>query len=70
LRLTADFHVVYHRYMCTEGMLDEVQDIHPGACTMIFACGPGRMVNQLWDEATQRNSKQHRVDFVHEEFEF
>ena len=37
---------------------------------LVFACGPGRMVNQLWDETTARNSSGRRVDFHHETFEF
>lgn len=38
--------------------------------TLVFACGPGRMVNELWDESIKRTSAQRRIDFHHETFEF
>eukprot|EP00039_Didymoeca_costata_P024200 m.349238 g.349238 ORF g.349238 m.349238 type:complete len:96 (-) comp40962_c0_seq1:31-318(-) len=53
-----------------KSLLDGSQEKHPGASTLIFACGPGRMVNQLWDESTKRNKKNQRVEFHHETFEF
>ena len=37
---------------------------------LVYACGPSRMVNQLWDASTRKNSKELRVDFYHETFEF
>ena len=37
---------------------------------LVYACGPGRMVNQLWDASMRKNSKRLRVDFYHESFEF
>jgi predicted ferric reductase len=37
---------------------------------LVYACGPGRMVNQLWDESMKKRSKKLRVDFYHENFEF
>eukprot|EP00038_Savillea_parva_P018065 m.22326 g.22326 ORF g.22326 m.22326 type:complete len:1212 (+) comp3975_c0_seq2:424-4059(+) len=51
-------------------LLDECAHDLPLASTLVFACGPGRMVNQLWDETTTRNRRGHRVDFHHETFEF
>ncbi len=38
--------------------------------TLVFGCGPGGMVNQLWDESTKRNTSERRVKFHHETFEF
>eukprot|EP00937_MAST-01D_sp_MAST-1D-sp2_P001989 g1989.t1 len=38
--------------------------------TLIFACGPTRMIEQLWDMSTARNGPNTRVDFHHETFEF
>lgn len=52
------------------GLLEETSHANPGESTVVFACGPGRMVNTLWDEAVRRNSQQQRVDFHHETFEF
>ena len=37
---------------------------------LVYTCGPGSMVNQLWDASMKRNSKKLRVDFYHESFEF
>lgn len=37
---------------------------------LVYACGPSGMVNQLWDVSSKRNSKDLRVDFFHETFEF
>mmetsp|Transcript_1399 Transcript_1399/g.2503 ORF Transcript_1399/g.2503 Transcript_1399/m.2503 type:complete len:113 (+) Transcript_1399:2701-3039(+) len=37
---------------------------------LVYACGPGGMVTQLWDASTKKNSKALRVDFYHEKFEF
>jgi len=37
---------------------------------LVYACGPGKMVNQLWDASMKRNKKDLRVDFYHESFEF
>eukprot|EP00037_Helgoeca_nana_P028113 m.327828 g.327828 ORF g.327828 m.327828 type:complete len:890 (+) comp27684_c0_seq1:429-3098(+) len=50
--------------------LDEMIDRSPGTPTMVFACGPGRMVNQLWDQSTTRNTQSQRVEFHQESFEF
>lgn len=51
-------------------LLDKAAKKDPSASTLVFACGPGRMVNQLWDETTARNSVSARYDFHHETFEF
>ncbi|KAL3806863.1 hypothetical protein ACHAXA_004574 [Cyclostephanos tholiformis] len=37
---------------------------------LIFACGPGSMVNQVWDASMKKNSKRIRVDFHHESFAY
>jgi len=52
------------------GLVNDAANSHPGESTLIFACGPGRMVNELWDETVKRNSRHHRFDFHHETFEF
>jgi predicted ferric reductase len=52
------------------GLLDEAALRTPLAPTLVFACGPGKMVNQLWDESNTRNSQHSRYDFHHETFEF
>eukprot|EP00978_Attheya_sp_CCMP212_P033940 scaffold139774_cov59-Attheya_sp.AAC.1 len=51
-------------------ILDECTLRFPESSTLVFACGPGRMINQLWDESNKRNSSTTRVDFHHETFEF
>ena len=37
--------------------------------TLVYACGPTKMVNQLWDASTKKNTKNSRCDFYHETFE-
>jgi len=52
-------------------VLDEVNVGTVGNPSLIFACGPGMMVNGLWDEANRRAATgKERVDFHHETFEF
>ena len=43
---------------------------HPNQPVLVFACGPGAMVNELWDLSTQHTRQGHRIDFKHEIFEF
>lgn len=38
--------------------------------TLVYACGPSKMVNELWDASMKKNEKDSRVDFYHETFEF
>lgn len=35
---------------------------------LVFACGPGSMVNQVWDASMKNINKKLRVDFHHESF--
>lgn len=51
-------------------LLFEATDPNSECATLVFACGPGKMVNELWDECTSRNSRHQRIDFHHETFEF
>ena len=51
-------------------ILGEVTVRHEGVSTLVFACGPGAMVNQVWDESSRLNSSTRRVHFHHETFEF
>lgn len=51
-------------------IFDRTVDENPASATLVFACGPGRMINELWDESNQRNRANNRVDFHHETFEF
>ena len=41
---------------------------------LVYACGPGNMINQLWDASMKKplkkNGKRIRLDFYHESFEF
>jgi len=37
---------------------------------LTFACGPGAMVNEVWDLSVQRTSEGKRTDFHHETFDF
>jgi predicted ferric reductase len=41
---------------------------------LVYACGPGNMVNRLWDVAMKKpmkkNGRRIRIDFYHESFEF
>jgi predicted ferric reductase len=61
-----DFDTVMHQ--CVEDMSEFSQSI------LVYACGPGSMVNQLWDvsmkKKLKKNDKRIRVDFYHESFEF
>ncbi|KAL7468432.1 hypothetical protein ACHAXS_008664 [Conticribra weissflogii] len=57
-----DFSSVMER--CISERYDETSSI------LVYACGPGKMVNQLWDASMKRNKKDLRVDFYHESFEF
>lgn len=40
------------------------------AATFVFACGPGAMVNELWDQSINRTLNGLRTDFHHETFDF
>lgn len=40
------------------------------AGTFVFSCGPGAMVNELWDLSISRTANGLRTDFHHETFEF
>lgn len=51
-------------------IMDECIVRKPGDSTLVYACGPTKMVKQLWDESSKRNNKDSRVDFYHETFEF
>lgn len=52
--------------------VDEMSDF--SRSMLVFACGPGSMVNQLWDvsmkKPMKKGNKRIRVDFYHESFEF
>ena len=43
---------------------------HPEDAGLVFACGPGPMVAELWDHSMQNTIKGRRIDFHHEVFEF
>lgn len=52
-------------------LFDQVQREHGKAPTLVFACGPAVMVNELWDLSVQRNKiRGAHVDFHKENFEF
>jgi ferredoxin-NADP reductase len=51
-------------------ILGEVTARHEDEAALVFACGPGAMVNQVWDESSKLNSSERRVHFHHETFEF
>jgi NAD(P)H-flavin reductase len=38
--------------------------------TLAFACGPGAMVNEIWDLTVERTTEKDNIDFHHETFEF
>lgn len=61
-----DFDNVMHQ--CVDNMSEFSQSI------LVYACGPGSMINQLWDVTMKKPMKKHdkriRVDFYHESFEF
>jgi ferredoxin-NADP reductase len=50
-------------------ILGEVAARHDDVSALVYACGPGAMVNQVWDESNKLNSSKHRVHFHHETFE-
>jgi ferredoxin-NADP reductase len=51
-------------------MMSGISERHGDESTLVFACGPGAMVNTVWDESNKRNTKTRRVHFHHETFEF
>jgi ferredoxin-NADP reductase len=51
-------------------MFNAVDQNHPGKAALVFACGPGAVVNELWDNCIDRTVKGSRFDFHHETFEF
>lgn len=51
-------------------ILDTMQAQHPDKAILTFACGPSRMVAELWDQSVKRTAKGARIDFHHETFEF
>ncbi|KAL7527411.1 hypothetical protein ACHAXR_001948, partial [Thalassiosira sp. AJA248-18] len=57
-----DFNVVMDE--CVGNKPDGLKSI------LAYACGPTGMVNHLWDASMKKNSKELRVDFYHETFEF
>jgi ferredoxin-NADP reductase len=48
---------------------DQVRKITKAA-TFVFSCGPGAMVNELWDLSMNRTLDGLRTDFHHETFDF
>lgn len=53
-------------------IMDECVGKNPESRTsmLVYACGPGGLVTQLWDASAKKKSKKLRVDFYHEKFEF
>ena len=51
-------------------IFDIITSRHDDESTLVFGCGPGQMVNQLWDQSAKRNTNKRRVHFHHETFEF
>lgn len=56
------------------GELDTLKKQYPHqsgkARTFVFSCGPGAMVNELWDLSVVRTARGLKTDFHHETFEF
>lgn len=64
-------HILFSKPDFASLMEDCISSRHNGATSiLVYACGPGRMVNQLWDASMKKTSKLIRVDFHHESFEF
>lgn len=66
-------HVVYSKPQFGIVMDDFVgNNIEPEhiSSLLVYACGPSRLVKQLWDASMKKQSKKLRVDFYHEKFEF
>jgi predicted ferric reductase len=51
-------------------VFDVIMDNHPDKAMLTFACGPGKMVAELWDECKKNSKSGRRIDFHHEMFEF
>lgn len=51
-------------------LFQDMMASHPDAAGLVFACGPGPMVAELWDNSIQSTIQGRRVDFHHEVFEF
>lgn len=63
--------IVYSKPDFKVMMNELVESKHDGVRSMlVYACGPNRMVQQLWDASMKKNTKKLRVDMYHETFEF
>eukprot|EP01114_Cavostelium_apophysatum_P023357 TRINITY_DN876_c0_g1_i1.p1 TRINITY_DN876_c0_g1~~TRINITY_DN876_c0_g1_i1.p1 ORF type:complete len:1084 (-),score=247.29 TRINITY_DN876_c0_g1_i1:17-3268(-) len=51
-------------------LFDNFVKDHPTKATSVFVCGPGIMVQNIWDISTRKSRKGHRFHFHHETFEF
>mmetsp|Transcript_20159 Transcript_20159/g.43790 ORF Transcript_20159/g.43790 Transcript_20159/m.43790 type:complete len:817 (+) Transcript_20159:888-3338(+) len=63
--------IVYSKPQFNAVMDECVENMPEGQTSiLVYACGPGGLVNQLWDASMKKKSKKVRVDFYHETFEF
>jgi hypothetical protein len=51
-------------------VFDLMLKTHTEKSVFAFACGPSKMVAEIWDESSKRTKSGARVDFYHETFEF
>jgi respiratory burst oxidase len=52
-------------------VMETIHGSHPKQAWNAFTCGPGAMVNEIWDTSIRLTKEQHAsIDFHHETFEF
>jgi len=51
-------------------IIDDIYLSHYKRATTVFACGPTKMVNDLWDACNEKKRDGHPFNFHHETFEF
>ena len=55
---------------CFQEMFKDVNNTAGQSSSLVFACGPDAMVNELWDRSIRRSLQGSRTDFHHETFNF
>ena len=51
-------------------IFDDMMSSYPTKAGLVFACGPGPMVAELWDHSVRATLNGNRIDFHHEVFDF
>eukprot|EP00462_Mataza_sp_D1_P027126 CAMPEP_0175176190 /NCGR_PEP_ID=MMETSP0087-20121206/33659_1 /TAXON_ID=136419 /ORGANISM="Unknown Unknown, Strain D1" /LENGTH=1777 /DNA_ID=CAMNT_0016467961 /DNA_START=123 /DNA_END=5458 /DNA_ORIENTATION=+ len=51
-------------------IFSKISQDYQSKASLVFACGPSPMVNQMWDLSSSKSNEGARFDFHHETFEF